>query len=148
MRIRTLLGPILGITLLACAAGSYGGSTEVFVRIGDDGRQHRLTFAEWLDAGSPTPASRSAEAFYRYAWSSSVGHMLDRAYGFGSPISYDDWVLLDRPTPTVVENIRGQRVWRRAGAEQLYLDSAITGEGYSLTFEQWSALGRPSPVDV
>lgn len=127
---------------------SYGGSTEVFVRIGDDGRQHRLTFAEWLDAGSPTPASRGDEAFYRYAWSPSVGHMVDRAYGFGSPISYDDWVLLDRPAPTVVENIRGQRVWRHAGSEQLYLDSAITGQGCPLTFEQWSALGRPGPVDV
>ncbi|PWD52120.1 hypothetical protein C8046_17205 [Serinibacter arcticus] len=124
----------------------YASSPEIFVAIWEDEPAHKLTPAEWRAAGSPAPERLWNQGIYTYPWSSSIGYVWDTPTGDGDTLTFEDWAFLGFPTPQTVNHLSYEHVWRFRGSSQLYLDSAITGIDFPLTFGQWSALGRPAPV--
>lgn len=128
----------------------YASSDEVFVsQIADDyfgPGYHRLTFAEWRDAGFPAVERSETSGFYSYPWSNHVGGLWDTTTGSGDRLEQWQWAYYGHPTPQIVTHVIGEVVWKRSGSPTLYLDSPITGDGFQLTYDQWTALGRPAPV--
>lgn len=127
---------------------SWASSPEVFAGLPVDGGPgyHKMTFAQWLAAGSPSPEVLTTAGFYRYPWSPSIGSLFDTRTGEGTSLTYAEWSDLGFPTPQTVTHVAGEVVWKKPGSSTLYLDSAITGNGFPLTYAQWTALGRPAPV--
>ncbi|PWD51043.1 hypothetical protein C8046_10680 [Serinibacter arcticus] len=121
-------------------------SDEIFVGDLYSTPWHKLTPGEWRDAGSPAPEVWATTGFYRYPWSSAIGHLTDTTTGEGYRLLYPEWLGYGSPTPKTVTHVIGEVVWKKPGSATLYLDSPITGDGFRLTYEQWTALGRPAPV--
>lgn len=107
---------------------------------------HTLTYAEWTAIGRPAPVQEPTAGFYKYPWSTGVGYLWDTTLGVGDTLSYNDYLWWGSPTPQTVTHVIGEVVWKKRGSSTLYLDSPITGGGFALTYDQWSALGRPAPT--
>lgn len=135
-------GWIAGTTYVA-----YASAPEIFALAPGQGeRPHRLTFQEWQEAGRPDPVTQANQGFYSYPWSPHVGFLSDVASGVGEHLTYQDWLDRGSPTPQPLDHVAGEVVWKYSDSPQLYLDSPLTGLGFALDAEAWTALGRPSPV--
>lgn len=124
----------------------WDSSPEIFVTQIGDSPIHKLSPAEWAAAGSPVPQRYRNAGFYRYPWSTSIGFVDHTPSGSGVPVAFSEWLEQGSPTPQTVSHVNGEVVWKKRDSSTLYLDSAITGDGFALTHDQWTALGRPAPV--
>ncbi|MFE9234570.1 M15 family metallopeptidase [Cellulosimicrobium funkei] len=104
---------------------------------------HRaIGYAEWRDAGSPTPGP-SPTAYFRYAWSSTLYGVTSWPDGAEwERLSYAGWVDAGRPAAQLAGWIPGSSVYRWETSDELFLrgeDASI----HKLTWSEWSLAGRP-----
>lgn len=162
MRFRTLLGPILGITLLAGAAVAPASALETgyySVPYGDELFHHLHTdvhvstepasFSTWQGDGSPVPRPAPVD-YVRYPWS----NQLFAVHFFGtspdqwqwSGLAFDAWSRAGRPSPRAAGWVPSTFT-QLESSDEIYVTSSVTGptDLHKLTFEEWRAAGSPTP---
>lgn len=124
---------------------AWDRSPELFVRE-PFGKYHKLTFAEWSNAGFPEPFRQSNKGFFRLSWdrSGNIAFMCDSAAGRGTVLTAAEWKAAGSPTPTAVTRTPNDSIWTDPTSPDIYYSSAISIVRLSLA--QWQGLGSPMPT--
>lgn len=80
---------------------------EIFVRSPDTAK-HKLTFAEWQAAGSPSPDTWNG-GYYRARWSGDI-HSVN-SDGKVTKLSFAQWQNADSPTPGIAPTVYAKTPW-------------------------------------
>ncbi|WP_111767039.1 hypothetical protein [Nakamurella deserti] len=125
----------------------WGSSPELFAAFPSEdgsGSIHKLTYNQWAKTGFKTP-ELAGPGFFTLAWVDTPGiafQAVDQQAAV--EISYDEWSLLDFPTPAAVDRIAGDGFFQVAGsADIVYSGPTLTD--YTLSYEEWEAAGFPQP---
>lgn len=162
MRIRRILGPILGLVLLtgltappahALETGYYSVpySDELFYHLHTDAHvsTEPVTFSTWQRDGSPVPRPAPVE-YVRYAWSNQLfavhffGTSADQWQWRG--LSFNAWSRAGQPSPRTAGWVPSTFT-KLESSEEIFVTSVQTGptDLHKLTFEEWRAAGSPTP---
>ncbi|MBP1232171.1 hypothetical protein JOE40_001815 [Arthrobacter sp. PvP102] len=122
---------------------TFAPAPEIYA-MSPDGVTHLLTSREWQDMGFRQP-ERTAGSFVRYPWSSSI-----YSVEFASPawlwkrLSYADWLQLGQPAARIAGFIQGTSYYQHQYSSEVFARGE-DGVLHKLTFDEWSAAGRPAP---
>ncbi|MFE6236719.1 M15 family metallopeptidase [Cellulosimicrobium sp. NPDC057862] len=116
----------------------------IYVVEGIDHR--RLTYAQWLAAGSPVPSPTQTE-FVRYPWSPTVYAVTywSAAVRDWDRLTGDTWSAAGRPEPRMTGWIPGSTIHRWDSSPELFLrgpDRSL----HKLTEREWAATGYRAPT--
>lgn len=145
----------------SCFVEKNASSAELFMtEPGADSasQAHKLTPAEWKQAGYPSIDLNQPTGYYKFAWSpvifnadrSLVGPRDGTQYGAFFSCSWGVtpafWANAGYPTPQVVKSMRNDSIFQHLPDPRIaYYGLA----GYHiLTYAQWQSLGFPQPTQT
>jgi hypothetical protein len=120
-------------------------SPELFAFTEDDGISHKLSFIEWVASGYQTPETSTSQGFFRLSWSSSPGIVYqDLADDTVEPLTLENWVDEDYPTPLGVPRLTGDAFYTFNGSPDIFYAGPTLDETV-ITLDEWIAAGSPAP---
>lgn len=117
--------------------------TQIFART-PDGRDHRLTYAEWVAAGAPA-ATRRSGGFYRAAWSDVI-HKVS-ADGVATRVSYNAWQAAGAPSAAVAPTRYLKTPWAPTVVAAVRWPGAPNDLAVPLSWADYVRAGSPA-IDV
>lgn len=113
---------------------------QIFART-PDGRDHKLTYAEWVAAGAPA-ATQRAGGYYRAAWSSVI-HRVD-ADGAATRVSFAAWQVAHAPSPAVAPTRYLKTPWAPTVVAALRWPGASSDLVVPLSWSDYVRAGKPA----
>ncbi len=106
-----------------------------------------LTYAQWHDAGFPTPRASPTE-YVKYAWTPTLYAVTHwPAWAQQDILTYALWQRAGFPTPHNVAWVAGSYVYKSANDPAVFVrgpDRVV----HHLTYAEWVAMGMPSPAII
>jgi hypothetical protein len=106
---------------------------------------HKLTYGEWTRLGSPAVDLESGFAYEKLSWLPTIIGP-DYQTGERGFVDFEEWTYLDRPTPRVVASFPGDRYCQAAGSADITYRGDAAPQGLKMSYSQWVAAGKPSPI--
>ncbi len=120
----------------------HQNSSEVFAR-GEDGVLHKLSFEEWLAAGSPS-AKRLVSGYFRTSWMGTIYYNANVKVEGSRPINFTEWAEAQFPIPVIDEYVPFSFYWKPVNSGNIYY-RAPDGRDILMSYSQWKQAGSPWP---
>lgn len=115
---------------------------ELFV-LGEDGVKHKLTAAEWSNAGNRAFAVKQG-GFWKLTWAADIARV---ATTTGSPtgtaVSGAEWAAEGYPTPSSAGRYAGDRFYMNSGDSRIWYAGPVMNR--PISYAEWSRAGFPTP---
>jgi len=120
----------------------WGTGPELFLS-GADGTIHKLTPAEWAATGTRPFENRSGRGYLKLSWNSAIVYSPDTSSLAGQPVDYASWAAAAFPAPRQQSRFPGDAFYRFGGSPDIFYTGPTVNR--AVTFQEWSAAGRPVP---
>lgn len=125
----------------------YATSAEIFNAVLDtdgNGYFHKLSYAEWQGTGFIAPTLEGDSGFLKLTWRPEIVFFpVLSSPSTARVLNYARWRSLDFPTPQARPTLPGD-VYCLFGTSPTVVYYGAAGL-FSITYEQWTAAGRPAP---
>lgn len=112
-----------------------------------NGARSALTYAQWRDAGFPSPQPTPTD-YVRYPWAPSLYAVTfwPAAWQWDR-LTYDQWSTAGFPAARAAGWIEGSVIYKTATAPEIYVRDPAGGV-HQLTYAEWQAMGFRKPTTV